>query len=231
MGRLRRLLAAVVTLIGLMALVACLPTTPASTDIDLPVPATGSAPPSGDEPPLQVVFTSPGFATVLWPIAFVVLEFVLSKLASMNPVRPRGRRKYRVWYQDPGGHRVETSPVSVDWLKREINNHNIEDIEILPSVTLESFSLGIDLCVGVLLTDLMLIFGFLKAAPSGDLRTFLTITTSLFILHIIAVLLTVLVVSSWTHHDQAHVRRRGALLSNFIGILAMISLCVSLSIS
>jgi len=169
----------------------------------------------------RTIFASPLFIAIVWPVAFVILQITLSTLASTSAVKADGPRKFRVWYADSDGRRTETSPVDVAWLMRELNDYEVFDIEVLAPGILESFTFGVDLCIGALATDLAIIFAILSGGSSSSVFILIATTVSVLILHFIIAAIAVFVLRSWSNDEQERRRIAAVQLANILGLTAI----------
>jgi len=196
---------------------------PLSAVPPVPTAISISIPPQEDELSPKPIFDSPIFVAIVWPVAFVILEVTLNTLASTSVVRSEGSRKFRVWHTTADGHRVETSPVDLGWLKTGLANQEILDIEVLAPGTLESFAFGLDLCIGALSTDLAIIYAVLSSRIVETMPQLVTTAVSVLVLHFITATVTVFILRAWSNHESRRIRVVAMQAANFMGLIAIFS--------
>ena len=139
-----------------------------------------------------------------------------------------------MWHADTGGNRLETSPVDVDWIKRHLGQQDILDIDILAPGFWDSFSCGLDLCVGALYTDIAIAYSTLSYDAARSAVTSVTTTMSLFVFHLIAASIIVLILRH-CNSDEFRTKEKSRTVklillqfTNVLGIGALIAAFVIL---
>lgn len=176
------------------------------------------------ETPLQLVAFTPIFIIVVWPLVLAGLEAILNTLASTSSGIAEGERKFRIRYQDGDSMEVEISPVSVDWLRRNLRRYTVREIERLPSDSYSDLlNLGIDLCISAMATDLAAIAAIKSIGTTDSAILLMVQTASVLVIHFIAATGVTLALRTSNAYTHTVHRTRMWVLADIIGVFALIS--------
>ena len=194
-----------------------------------PIAQDRLATPTERETPFLFHFASPRFIILIWPGAFVLLSIFLNTLAQeSDALNARGSQKYSAECVDANGKAYLKAQLDMDQLKAFINAPNeVKNIKVLkPSTPVsEWLSIGVDLCIAAISTDLSIIFTVYATADiPNDIKIESMIAgISLVIMHFVLASMVIIIVKKSKQFEPPWARSLSVQSANLVGILAIYS--------
>ena len=118
--------------------------------------------------------------------------------------------------------------IDLNHLKDSIKTDDkIDDIEVLQPGLLGSFSMGIDLAIGSLATDLTVMYSAAKLSTQQSTSNLIIVSVSVLILHFTLALVIVLILKLSSRSSQ-ELRPRFVWAANVMGIIAVFASFITL---
>ncbi|MGB0387446.1 MAG: hypothetical protein ACPGWR_21725 [Ardenticatenaceae bacterium] len=181
------------------------------------------------ETPFLFHFASPRFIILVWPGAFVLLSIFLNTLAQESDgLHARGSQKYSAECVDANGKPYLKAHLDMAQLKALINGTDeVQEIKVLKASerVLEWLSIGVDLCIAAISTDLSIIFTVYATADiAHDIKIESMIAgISLIIMHFVLASMVIIIVKKSKKFETAWARSLSVQSANLVGIFAIYS--------
>jgi hypothetical protein len=163
---------------------------------------------------LQSLLKNPVLVSFGMAIGFALFEASMNYLVISRDHPPKGPQQYGVRIKDG------TLRKDLDWLRENIADYDIIDIERLPGF-IDSLAIGIDLCVGAIALDAANLLASTQVSTEGSTSAVTIFTVGFLVFHLVTLGLNVVWLKEISRSEPRIGKNIGILATALIGLIAL----------